>query len=225
MSLGMIVRDTAIRDVWGFAPKTRCGCGLGAVPKASMAGPLFRIVRARPTISTPTTSGTIVRRQRVATSGLGDFSPSDMSDLIGTVGGPDAMGITPPIVPTSGGSGSIFSAITDAFGNTSIGPSNVNVVTTSPGSSAPGVTGSVMSLIGGALNNIVAPILKAQYGGPQPGQYFATGPNGQSTAYALPTGATSSAFSSIGMSSFSGMLPLLLVGGGMLLLFSFIGRK
>jgi hypothetical protein len=65
------------------------------------------------------------------------------------------------------------------------------------------------------ITNTGMAILKAQYGGPQPGQYFATSPTGQSVAYALPQGASSTGFSftspfgtSVGTAS-----PLLIYGG------------
>lgn len=81
-----------------------------------------------------------------------------------------------------------------------------------------------LTQLANSIANIAGPILKAQFGGPQPGQYFATTPGGGSVAYALPSGSTSNVFSAglTSLTSSSLFLPILLIGGAFLL---FSGRK
>lgn len=71
-------------------------------------------------------------------------------------------------------------------------------------------------LLSGGMKNIATPILNSQFGGPKPGQYFASTPQGN-IAYALPQGSSGGIVnpfgSSIGSGGISGFLPLLIIGG------------
>jgi len=87
------------------------------------------------------------------------------------------------------------------------------------------IVNSILSDISTGINKIAVPILNSQFGGPQPGQYFQTGPNGQSIAYSLPQGSTAGFTLSSFPSSLSGMLPILIIGGVVLLFMSGMGRK
>ena len=76
------------------------------------------------------------------------------------------------------------------------------------------------------IKDIATPILNAQFGGPQPGQYFGTGPNGQRVAYNVPINSASiNAFPGVNFSSgTSSVLPWILIIGGVLVVGSLFSR-
>lgn len=78
------------------------------------------------------------------------------------------------------------------------------------------------------VKNIASPILNAQFGGPQPGQFFSTNAKtGQTVAYSLPTSTpavgSSIAFPGVG-TSLSSLFPILLLGGGVIFAFKLFGK-
>lgn len=82
------------------------------------------------------------------------------------------------------------------------------------------------SILTQGISKIAAPILNSQFGGPKPGQYFSINPKtGQQVSYALPTGSSSLNLTNpFGASSFSGFMPLILIGGGLILAIKLLGK-
>ncbi len=76
------------------------------------------------------------------------------------------------------------------------------------------------NLLGLGVKNIATPILNAQFGGPQPGQFISRNANGSYTAYALPSGGSSLSLNPFGGagSSISGTTWLIIAAAGIGLL-------
>lgn len=76
------------------------------------------------------------------------------------------------------------------------------------------------------VKSIATPILNSQFGGPQPGQYFANQKTGQ-VAYNVPQGSSINAFPGVNFSAgnIGSFLPWILVIGGGILALKMIGGK